>query len=336
MIMNSHIYRALLATAAALPFGISNAALVPSTVNIDPDGGAAGQSAIAIEALDWGQNSTLTVANIPLLPTDIGSIFTILTQATLGNFQNPSGVNLIGTGLNTDYEWTVVIAFEEKVQNLLDTTSNGFLDLATFQTVPGAATSELVIYYDTAVNANPLLGTGYNDGTVVLRADLSSVTNGNFQVDESSLPLPLGGTTGPVDLDQSGANNWPGTTTLVGNGSTGNLTFTVSAVDNAFFPDVFAGSIINMDMLFGNVSQQLPFAQVDPAQQLWDPVNNVFVASAVGAINGLNGPNELIQTDFNASFLTETVPAPGSLVLVGIGLAALGGGSLRRRRALTA
>jgi len=317
----------LLVTGLALaPLGLANAAPVPANVLINPDGGGA-QPAISVQGLDWAQSSILTVDNVPLdanLPFP-QTPFQALTQASLGGFQNPAGVDLPGTGLNSAYEWTTVMSFYEETTNAIDADNSGIAEIATFATRPDMD-SVLQIFYDDnpLTRADPLLGTGFNNGTLILEAVLTNTAQGVFQITESA---------GAVLLDQNGVDDWAGQQTLQGQGSTGNLDWSVTAVDNAFFPQVFTGSVISLDLLFGSVSQQTPFNQVDPARQLWDPIAGAFNTSDIGVTNlGLDGgPDGLFQTDYNSTFLAEA-PEPGSLALLGLGLAVLGGRTLRRTR----
>jgi hypothetical protein len=327
-----HLSQLLAASAAALPLALAHAQLIPGNINIDPDGGGT-DSTISVQALDWSQTSVLSLDNIPL---SVGDTFTSLTQAVLGNFQNPSGVSIGGTGLNSAYDWTVTMAFAETVTALTDPNGVGFNTHAEFVTDP-TAPSALTIYYDTTRNVDPLAGTGFNDGTPILTATLSNAASGDFDVDAGSVP-DAGGTT--EDLDQNGTDDWLGQQTLTGRGSTTNVAFSVQTVDNAFFPDVFVGDILNLSLLYGNVDEQLPFNQVDPAQQVWNDLTDAFAAAdgTLGEVNALDGPNSLFQTDYNNTFLVEraTNPEPGTLALLGIGLAAFGGRSLRRRAKATA
>lgn len=305
--------------AFALPVALAfSGSALADPILVDPDGAGA-QGSVIIDALDWNQSSTLAIDAVPI--NTVGDTFTAITSASLGNFQN-NNLNVAGTGLNTDYEWTVVIGFEEEVTAVgIPAISN-----ANFKTLPGQP-SLLEIYYDPAQNADALAGTGFNDGGAgpILTANLTSETVGTFIVDLNSLAAP-------VLLDQFGGDNWAGQETLVGNGSTGSLEFEVATVDNAFFLEIFTGDIIAMDILFGNVSQQTPFQQVDPAMSLWNPLTSAQVTSTIGDVNLLDGPDNLFQSDFNSSFLIEReqVPEPGTIALLGVGLTLLG--FSRRRR----
>ena len=314
--------------AFALPVAIAfSGSVFADPILIDPDGSDVTQGTELVDALDWSQTSSIAV-NVGEAPVPEGAVFRALTTAQLGNFQL-SGSNLAGTGLNVDYEWTVIIAFHEEVIGTADPDMDGFTEIATFQARSDLG-SALHIFHDTAQNADQLAGTGFEDGSgPILSAVLANDAVGTFIVDTSSLP---GASGGPELLDQFGGDDWGGQQTLVGNGSTGALQFSVTAVDNDYFPGMLEGDIIALDLFFGNVSQQDPFQQVDPARQIWDAIDGAYESSDIGPINLLSGPDNLFQTDYNTSFdVTRDVPEPSTIALLGAGLTLIAFGRRRRR-----
>ena len=261
---------------------------------------------ITVGSFDWTPGNALGYQGIPIAGT---KPFTLFYQASLASFNDPvTGLPIIGTGLGTDYEITAIAASGE-----IGTLIGGTVLLLAFDNTN--STNYVKIYYDTAKNANPLLGTGFDDGTLLMEGE-ATASSGNFLVtnlDQNGIPIP-------VQFDQFpslASNNYPGVGTVVGNGSS------VATVDidpttiNSTYITPSGTSVLSFTLNF-NTSQILPFNQQNPSKAFWDDLNSVWITPVYGPgtgayPNGVNGVNACppgvqncdiqFQADANNSFL---------------------------------
>lgn len=285
------------------------AALVSSAradiIPFDPDGGGPDGSYL-IGSMDFLQGNSLS-EDVTL--GGVGHTWTLYYQSSLGSLVDGGGNVITGTGLNVNYQITAVAAV---------TVQTTFLGAGTiqFELAPVQSVNFFRMYYDSSLNANALAGTGFNDGTLILDSTVNSDLIGFFTFTAAA----------PSALDQFNANNWPGVLTRSGIGA-----FSASASagyqDNAFFTGAD-----DIELVFANTSEIVPFRETDPSQQFWDGA--AFVATNIGATNGINGPDVILQADLNGSF--KPVPEPASMVLWTLGAGLVGVIHYRRRNKASA
>jgi hypothetical protein len=276
-------------------------------------------AAILIDVDGPGTNVAVQVESFDFLPgnsLNVGALvqganqFTNLYQARLGAVLDSAGNVIILPGLNdlshpNAFEITAVAQFDLQVTGYnagiaLTTTTTAIV------TAPGSV-NYVKFYYDPKPNANDLLGTGFDDGILILQG--TATFGGSSFVEFNTLPA--------VAFDQFGSNNYPGVTTKTGVGGL-LLDAAVSFTDPAFFSGPIAVASIN-----SSTTNVFPFQQIDPSK--------LFVGGVVpqiGAINGISGPDIQIQTDATVSF--RPIPEPASMMLLGLGAMGM---LVRRRRA---
>jgi hypothetical protein len=286
-------------------------------VTIDPDG-SGGDPSISVGTLDWIPGNLLVTATpgVSITHLVVGDIVQAYAQVRLGNFLdtagNPrGGLQLNGTVSATNYEITLVVAVQAQVTSVS-------ANCLTFVTVAGGA-NYFNIYYDKALNSNPLHGYGYAD-------DVGNAAGGaTAQLILSSTVLPgdvISSTyVGPAvsQLDGFGANNYPGLSsdTLIDGARLNTLpTF----ADANFFP----GGPPALTFAYGGLT---PYVETNPASCFWDDAVKVWrpgagpnagpgsipsanavavgfvdCANSIGAVNVISGPDVIKQIDASSAF----------------------------------
>ena len=316
------------ALASALPFSVASA----DPITFSPSGGGTSASDLfSFSSLQWVVNSAVGVNSVTAIGNGAGSGFTLLAQASLSNFLNSSGGVVGGTGVNSTYELTYVVRYNETVA----TTSGG--NTATFSST--SATPNFIELWIGSIDSDPLTGFGYNDGTLILSATIDAATeNSNFTVSSTT----------PVSFDQfptntSGDNNYPGVSSITGTGSA-NLTGTVTSYNGNYF--ISAPSLIS---LFLSNNLKAPFTETNPSicftqtaggtAQCDNTFANLDSGNGgynpdLGTFNGAGpqfggGPDFEFQQTGTSSIRTASIPEPGSLALLAGAL--LAGGFVTRR-----
>ena len=288
---------------------------------------------IEVATFDWSPGNALADNAVPLNtvppadPSDTStwSSFDLYFQASLGNFEDINSDVVNNTGLNVDYEITMVAGAGE----LGVSQAFGNSQIASFEFDPASTVNFVEIYYDTNMNHSDLAGTGFDDGTLIMTAVVVEA-DGIFSV--SVLPGDV------EDLDNFNANDYPGIGTLTGQGGS-TIGAEVDWVDTAYiWPDPTSVLTLFFETDF-NTSQVVPFNETDPSALVAGiaPVfgDNLFGLPGLTNINGLPGQagpvDFLFQADANQSFTSEVIPEPSTFLLTGLGLLGLGGLGLRRR-----
>lgn len=271
-------------------------------------GGTNSSTVIEITGFDWAPNGALINDGLPL--QQAGDTFTLYSMGALSVFQTTTGT----ANLDPAYEITFVLGMGEQVTQLMGNSAQFSLDNS-------LGVNFFQIYVDDTPDADvdvagygDTAGTGYNDGDLILSATITSAIGGFFAYNNID------------DLDQSqDGDDWNGQQSINGIGSaTVNVATSLVSYDHNYFLDVPNDFYLSLN---DNSNNALPFTKVDPPNLFWDGTQ--YITPDVGAINGLTGPDMLLQTDAATSI--SAIPEPTTLLLLGSGLLGLVG--IRRRKA---
>jgi hypothetical protein len=316
----------------------ANAAI---SFTFDPTGtpGAGGDVA-GVTTLDWDPNNALSVEGL----TAINSFYAIeaaggfspiaiaaaqaaalpFTTYAHGKLDGFSGGALPADGS----EITFVAGFGERVTGVALVGGNL---IATFDDGVGAA-NFFQIYYQKPGNADPLAGTGYGDGTLILSGVISNVfSSTGFNVNDFNAG----------NLDQHLTDDYPLINTVGGDGHA-KIEGPVSYFDPNFFPSGFTSPGLTLFSIFqSNLS--VPFLGVDPSAAFNLVGGGPAVTEGAGLgivslgtvngqaipIGGGGGPDFQFQQDGNSTFELLAVPEPTGIALWSLGLAMVFGSRAR-------
>ncbi len=335
--------RTLLASAMGVALGTAGlgtagAGTIP--VTFDPTGtsasGAPSASALSVRVFDWKPGSALAKGAIPLSADPSNPTpFELYAQSDLGVLVLDGG-STVDPVATYGREITFVTRFAERGFTLGGT--------GTFFADP-TKPSFFEIWVDPTPDADPLSGSGFNDGELALRGVITGGF-GSFTNFSQAFGLPT------TTLDQYGSDDWGGQLTDAGSGG-GNLSLTVNLnrtggvndpagpiyVNPAYFP--LADTIPQeFTISLFNTSHITPFNQTDPSTCFTTAPGGMAQCDTIafnddsgtggynpvlGTVNGTDGPDFLFQADANMAF----APEPGSIALLGAGLLGLGFGARR-------
>jgi len=304
------------ATLLALAASTSAQAVVQFTFDPTGTAGAAGDISNVV-IIDQAPGSAYAEGGVAAIQNfaagGTNTSFTLYYQANLSAMQGGDTSNLFSNGAGGNY-FTFVAGFGEKVLSV------GANQSATFGFDSSNSTNFFKMYATNTLGNN-LTGVGFATGTEILSGHIGSIASSNFTVSSTT----------PTNLDQSfNGDNWAGQKTVTGSGTT-DINLIIDTLDNAYFPTL--DTLDSIILAFFNTSQVDPFKTVDPskcfntASGTCDAGTGLLSVGTLGDLNGATGPSFEFQADGNTVI---SVPEPGSIALVGLGLLLAG---FRRRRA---
>ncbi len=124
-----------------------------------------------IQNLDWSSSGSGNAQGMGPAGTApvVGTNFNFRYQSFLAAVIGPTGDIVAFPGLNTNFEYTIVVFVPEVVNSV--TTLPGGSFLSTFKTLSGGT---FLIYHDASPNANVATGFGFDDGTLVASGTINT------------------------------------------------------------------------------------------------------------------------------------------------------------------
>jgi hypothetical protein len=353
----------LIVAAVGVALAVGLVASADAGVMFDPDGNLGPRTPIDLGAFDWAPTGFLArggnaaVANFSsgaCVADPTPCQLTVLTQARLVGTFDQNANNNTPAGLGQDFEITLIAGFREEVISVIPPAMPGGGAVVVFQSRSAPEPDFLRIFFDPTPNANQLTGGGFNDlagGAEILSSSFFGQATGIFTTQTGVQAQ---------SIDRFGlVDDYPGQLTLVGFGTQTNIE--ISNLETN--PNFFLTPLASVGLIFENISTGLPFAstqpmgcftqlEVGPPSCTEPHVVGPFSAQPVqggtsysplqtGIINGLfgegSGPDFTGQTDFNSPVIPAqvpppVVPAPATLILLGLGLGAAWLAGTRRTR----
>jgi hypothetical protein len=287
---------------------------------------------VTITSFGWGSGDALAVASITSGGiVGVGSTFQLYYQTKLTSFNNSGGAisNPAGFGASNGYQITEIATFTEVVTSL---SSNA----VTFGLAGTQASGNLVkIYWQDlaaagATPANADTGSGYNptaagSGSKLIysAALISNQSNYTDTTKQSGQPVQT--------LNPLNPANYSGVNTDQGTGSNV-LNMRTLTIDTSFF---IAPPGIALSQFSSNLRNN--FADIGASLKFNDPNLGTgavpSITPSVGTLNGVSGPDFLLQVSGATQNFSVPEPASISLALTALGIVPLATWHVRRRRA---
>ena len=275
---------------------------------MDPDGDG-GVDAVEMDAFDVSQNSILNKDGVTAVDEGVGGKLTSYNHGLI------SALTLDGAPVFSplvpgyECEMTIVLGLDTELTQVEEASIVSAYD-------PAGEVNFFEMWYDATCNADALAGTGYNDGTLIMSGRFTSLFSGFTTTEAVNL----------VPLDGLAADDWQPVVTTSGIGSSNNVRIRVESFDPAFFPDLNSDDVIIVALQ--NYSQSLPYTTTNPSELYVEGPGGVAAAltPTIGAntgndgnfaINGIQGPDLIAQTDVNIGLSSTPVVQSGACRMTG-------------------